>query len=123
MACSFVLLAGLGGHIIYEAARGDAQGDTESARKGGLVSLAITGLATSIDAMEVGVGLAFVDVNIFVVAAVIGLCTCVMVTIGILAGRALSALVGKRAEMMGGVVLIGVGATILYEHLRAPALV
>jgi putative Mn2+ efflux pump MntP len=67
----------------------------------------------------VGVGLAFVDVNIFVAAAAIGLATMTMVTIGVMLGRVLGTMVGKRAEIIGGVVLMLVGATILYEHLSA----
>ena len=88
-------------------------------RSDGFWSLAATGLATSIDAMAVGVGLAFLDVNIGVVALVIGLTTLVMVTLGIMLGRILGSLAGKRAEIMGGVMLIAIGATILYEHLSA----
>jgi small neutral amino acid transporter SnatA (MarC family) len=52
-----------------------------------------------------------------VAAAAIGLATMTMVTIGVMLGRVLGAVVGKRAEMVGGVVLMIVGATILYEHL------
>ena len=52
-------------------------------------------------------------------ATAIGLATCVMVTVGVMLGRVLGAVVGKRAEMVGGVVLMLVGATILYEHLTA----
>ena len=84
-------------------------------------TLAATGLATSIDAAAIGVSLAFLDVHIGVVALVIGLCTLVMVTLGVMLGRALGALVGKRAEIAGGVILILVGAGILYEHLYAVA--
>jgi putative Mn2+ efflux pump MntP len=54
-----------------------------------------------------------------VVAVVIGLCTFSMVTLGVMLGRVLGEMVGKRAEMIGGVILIGVGAVILYEHLVA----
>lgn len=57
------------------------------------------------------------DANIWITAAAIGLCTFTMVTIGIMLGRALGAVVGKRAEMLGGVVLIVIGSTILYEHV------
>jgi putative Mn2+ efflux pump MntP len=63
--------------------------------------------------------LAFVDVNILVAAAAIGLATMTMVTLGMMLGRALGTVVGKRAEMVGGGVLMLVGATILYEHLSA----
>jgi manganese efflux pump family protein len=80
--------------------------------------LAVTGFATSIDAMAVGAGLAFVDVNIYLTAAAIGLATMIMVTIGVMLGRVIGHVVGKRAEAGGGVVLIGIGAAILVEHLQ-----
>jgi putative Mn2+ efflux pump MntP len=65
------------------------------------------------------VALAVVFAVIALIALVIGLCTFGMVTLGIMLGHALGAMVGKRAEMLGGVILIGVGAVILYEHLSA----
>ena len=71
--------------------------------------------------MAVGVGLAFLDVHIGVMATVIGLCTLVMVTAGILLGRVLGQMAGKRAEIIGGVILIAIGGTILYEHLSGAA--
>ena len=63
--------------------------------------------------------MAFVDTPIGIAALVIGLCTFSMVTLGIMLGRVLGALVGKRAEIIGGVILVGVGAVILHEHLSA----
>lgn len=80
--------------------------------------LALTGFATSIDAMALGAGLAFVDVNIYSTAVVIGLATMTMVTIGVMLGRVLGHVAGRRAEMAGGVVLIGIGSNILAEHLK-----
>ncbi|KAG1166364.1 hypothetical protein G6F62_015644 [Rhizopus arrhizus] len=71
--------------------------------------------------MAVGVGLAFVDVNIVVAAIAIGLATTLMVTIGVMLGRALGSVAGKRAEVLGGIALIGIGSLILYEHLTAAA--
>lgn len=79
--------------------------------------LALTGFATSIDAMAVGAGLAFVDVNIYSTAAAIGLATMLMVTIGVMLGRVIGHVAGRRAELAGGVVLIGIGSIILAEHL------
>jgi putative Mn2+ efflux pump MntP len=81
--------------------------------------LALTGFATSIDAMAVGVGLAFLDVSILPVAAAIGLTTFLLVTVGVMLGRVMGVIVGKRAEIVGGVLLIAIGCTILYEHLSA----
>jgi putative Mn2+ efflux pump MntP len=66
--------------------------------------------------MVVGVGLAFLDIEILIPALAIGLCTFIMVTLGVMLGRVLGAMAGKRAELFGGVVLIAIGARILYEH-------
>ena len=85
--------------------------------------LAITGFATSIDAMAVGVGLAFLDVQIAPVALAIGFTTFVAVTAGVMLGRVLGrvlgSVMGKRAELLGGILLIGIGCGILYGHLTA----
>jgi len=83
--------------------------------------LATTGFATSIDAMAVGVSLAFLDVNIIATAAAIGLATLTMVTLGVMLGRVLGVLVGRRAEILGGVLLVGIGSYILFEHLTGMA--
>lgn len=120
---AFVLLGALGLHMIWKALHEDDEdaAEADENRHGNIVTLALTGLATSIDAMAVGVGLAFVQVPIYLVAGVIGLCTFTMVTIGVMAGRALGAVIGRRAELVGGVILILVGAAILYEHLSGAA--
>jgi putative Mn2+ efflux pump MntP len=116
---AFTLLGCLGLHMIYAGLKQESEGTETTKQMHGFWSLAATGLATSIDAMVVGVGLAFLDVNIGVVALVIGLTTLVMVTLGIMLGRILGKLGGKRAEIMGGVMLIAIGTAILHEHLSA----
>ncbi len=78
--------------------------------------LAATGVATSLDALAVGVTLAFVDVNIFTAAVAIGLATFLMATAGTVAGRWLGPLFGRGAELLGGVCLIGIGTKILFDH-------
>lgn len=113
---AFVLLLGLGLHMIYAGFKPEQDADDKPSQHSFFV-LALTAVATSIDALAVGVGLAFVNVDIVVAAAAIGIATLTMVTLGTLLGRVLGSLVGKRAEIVGGVVLIVVGATILYEHL------
>lgn len=115
---AFTLLLILGLHMIYNGLKHEDE-EQEKPGQHSFLILAVTAFATSIDALAVGVGLAFVDVNIWVAAAAIGLATMTMVTIGVMLGRVLGAVVGKRAEMVGGVVLMIVGATILYEHLAA----
>ena len=114
---AFTLLALLGAHMIHAGFRDDREDVAVTPQRHGFWTLATTGFATSIDAMAVGVGLAFLDAEIAVVAVVIGLTTLVMVTLGIMLGRALGKLAGKRAEIGGGVLLILIGVAILYEHL------
>ena len=114
---AFALLAGLGLRMIWVGWHGEVEAAEERPDRHGFWLLALTGLATSIDAMAVGVGLAFIDVEIVPVAVAIGLATFCMVTAGVMLGRVLGALAGKRAEIAGGLVLIVIGAVILAEHL------
>ncbi|WP_263142668.1 manganese efflux pump MntP [Pseudomonas alcaligenes] len=116
---AFTLLLILGLHMIYNGVKQESEAAEKKPTQHSFLILAVTAFATSIDALAVGVGLAFVNVNILVAAGAIGLATLTMVTLGVMLGRVLGTLVGKRAEMVGGVVLILVGATILYEHLAA----
>lgn len=118
---AFGLLCLLGLHMIRQALRSDGGAPAEADPHGNLLTLALAGLATSIDAMAVGVGLAFADVHIAMVAVVIGLCTFGMVTLGVMLGRVLGEMIGRRAEIAGGLILLVVGTTILREHLGAAA--
>jgi len=123
---AFTLLGILGLKMIFAGLReGDGEeGEGEAPQKPGSHSfwgLALTGFATSIDAMAVGAGLAFLNVEILPTAAAIGLATTLMVTVGVMLGRLLGAVAGKRAEIAGGAVLIGIGTLILIEHLSGRA--
>lgn len=113
---AFTLLLLLGLHMVYNGLKHE-EAEEEKPNQHSFLILAVTAFATSIDALAVGVGLAFVDVNILVAALAIGTATTVMVTAGVMLGRVLGNVVGKRAEIIGGIVLMLVGATILYEHL------
>ena len=122
---AFALLALVGGHMIRAALSADEPGedgaedgakDGAMPRRAGPLALVATAIGTSIDAAAVGVGLAFIGVNIWVVAASIGVSTFVLTTIGMLIGKAVGARLGKTAELLGGVALIGIGLLILAEH-------
>ena len=115
---AFGMLCVLGAMMIRNGLGADQEEATPVGRHSFWL-LAATGFATSIDAMAVGAGLAFVEVNIYATAIAIGLATMAMVTIGVMLGRLLGKLAGKRAEMAGGLVLIGIGVGILFEHLHA----
>ncbi|MEB0060021.1 MULTISPECIES: manganese efflux pump MntP [unclassified Variovorax] len=116
---AFTLLGVLGVRMIYAGLKTPAEEEDEKPTRHSFWVLATTGFATSIDAMAVGVGLAFLNVNIFPIAASIGFATFIMVTLGVMVGRVLGKIAGRSAEALGGVVLIGIGSTILYQHLHA----
>ena len=115
---AFTLLLILGCKMIYEGFNHKESVEAKPNQHSTWL-LAITAVATSIDAMAVGVGLAFLNENILSIAAAIGFATLVMVTFGVMLGRILGRIVGKSAEILGGVLLIGIGSTILYQHLLA----
>lgn len=113
---AFVLLSLLGLRMI-RAGLAAPEADVAKPASHSFWVLAITGFATSIDAMVVGVGLAIMGADIVVTAAAIGFSTFVMVTIGVMLGRVLGVIAGRRAEIVGGILLIGIGCVILYEHI------
>lgn len=113
---AFTLLLVLGCKMIYEGFAHQEASETRPAKHSTWL-LAITAVATSIDAMAVGVGLAFLNEDILSIAAAIGFATLVMVTLGVMLGRVFGQMVGKGAEIVGGVLLIGIGSMILYQHL------
>ena len=113
---AFILLVFLGGRMIIEGFRGDSDEACEAPRRHGFWLLVTTAFATSLDAMAVGVGLAFLQVSIVTTALAIGCATFIMSTLGIMVGRFIGPLLGKRAEILGGIVLIGIGSEILWSH-------
>jgi len=114
---AFGLLAIIGGKMLWEAFSGheDKEQDTDSINIRELLVLAV---ATSIDALAVGVSFAFLDdVPIVGAALLIGLITFVITFIGVVLGHRVGNKLGKPAEIAGGVILILIGASILVEHL------
>ncbi|MCF7500166.1 manganese efflux pump MntP family protein [Pseudoalteromonas sp. L1] len=118
---AFVLLVGLGVHMLLESRKEDGDDEEEFApnTKRSFIATLLTAVGTSIDAMTVGISLAFMKVNIYLAAAMIGLATTIMVTIGALLGNVMSGWVGKKAEAIGGIALILIGCGILYSHTYA----
>jgi putative Mn2+ efflux pump MntP len=111
---TFGILGLIGLHMAYKAVHG--RDDRPAPTRHSLGILLMTAIATSLDAMAVGVTLAFVNVDIMTAAAAIGCATFLMATIGTLAGRWLGPLFGRGAEFIGGLCLIGIGAKILFDH-------
>lgn len=112
---AFGLLLLIGGSMIRNALAGEQDDDAAATRSGWLALLTVA-VATSIDASAVGVGLAMADVNIAVTASLIGIVTFLMGFGGVLLGRAAGPLLGRRAELIGGLGLLAIGTKILVEH-------
>lgn len=78
--------------------------------------LLIQGVATSIDALIVGVSFAMVNTNIFVAVVLIGLVTFVFCLLGVPIGKKFGFIIGEKAEIVGGLILIGIGLKIFFEN-------
>lgn len=113
---AFVLLAGIGGRMIYESIFGGEDGEGPALSLRVLLLLAV---ATSIDALAIGIGLRLADpaTPILVAALLIGIVTFGLSLTGGLLGSRLGERFGRSMEALGGAVLIGIGLRILVEHL------
>jgi len=113
---AFGLLLGLGAKLLYEALTPGGPDDTPDPRTGLFVLLGLA-VATSIDAAAAGVTLPTLDVEVWVSLLLIGVITAVCSALGYVLGRRAGAAFGPRLEVVGGVVLIGLGVRVLIEHL------
>ena len=116
---AFILLGGIGLNMIRGALKKEEEEDCAS-NPFQLKNLLIQGIATSIDALAVGVGfsaeLSGYGEGIFT-AAIIGIATAIISTIGAYIGKLFGGLLKQKAEIFGGAVLIAIGLKILIEHL------
>ena len=110
---AFVLLALIGANMIKESFGGDEQLDDDYSAKA-MLPLAV---ATSIDALAVGITFAFLQVNMYIALPLIGGVTFLLSFAGVKLGHAFGAKYKSKAECLGGLVLILIGLKILLEHL------
>jgi putative Mn2+ efflux pump MntP len=112
---AFGLLLFIGAKMIYESFESKAKKYDSDPTKG--LTLLLLSVATSIDALALGLSLAFLSVGIVYPAVVIGLVAFTLTLIGMKMGALLGNLIKKRGELLGGAILIVVGLVILFEHL------
>lgn len=113
---AFILLVLVGGRMIGESFRSrDGRNGKIDITKGFL--LLTLSVATSIDALAVGLSFAFLEVNIALASLSIGVVAFVVTAVGFFLGRKTGKLIGRRAEAIGGTVLIAIGIRILLSHL------
>lgn len=115
---AFVLLAFLGGKMLWDVFHEKEDGEQESAeRRLDHRELFMLAIATSIDALAVGIAFACLDVNIWSSIFIIGVTTLVISFAGVWIGNRFGNRFQKKAEIAGGLVLILIGVKILAEHL------
>lgn len=113
---AFVLLAFLGGRMIYEAVtEKDNEEETDGSLK--IKELFMLAVATSIDALAVGITFAFLSVNIWSSVSIIGVTTFILAFAGVIIGNKFGSRYKNKAEIAGGIILILIGTKILLEHL------
>jgi putative Mn2+ efflux pump MntP len=111
------LLGFVGGKMIYEALHEtDEPKGTGDPTRG--MSLVVLSLATSIDALAVGLSLGVLGVSIWFPATIIGVVAGVLTLAGMLLGQRAGSLLGKRVEILGGLILIGIGIRIVREPVK-----
>ena len=109
----FALLAGLGIHMVIGAFKEEKEHTSDFSHK----TMLILAIATSIDAMAIGISLSIMKTGLWVNVRVIGAITFAMTAIGVVVGNKFGNKLGVKAELIGGFILIGVGLRVLIEHL------
>lgn len=112
---ALILLGAIGGKMLYEAFSHDGE-EEENQGSLSVKSLTILAIATSIDALVVGVTFAFFDVNIVLAITIIGIITFIVSYIGVLLGKKIGKYLNNYAEIVGGIILILIGLSIFLNR-------
>jgi manganese efflux pump family protein len=116
---AFGLLAFVGGKMLWGALQEQRRERVAPNDPTSGWSLVLLSVATSIDALAVGLSLAMIGSPIIVPAVVIGIVAGVLTTVGMLLGRHVGTMWGKRVEVIGGTILLAIGVKIVIEHVLA----
>ena len=115
---AFLLLLFIGGKMITEVARGSNEDETQVIETTlDIKEILILAVATSIDALAVGISFAFLKVEIISSAAMIGITTFILSATGVVVGKKFGVKYKNKATVAGGIILILIGTKILLEHL------
>jgi len=112
----FVLLAGIGGKMIYEG-WSSAEKAVAEGNPFGIRVMLLLAIATSIDALAAGITLPLMHAPLALSIVTIGITTAILSAIGLVAGRHFGARIGPRLDIVGGIVLVALGLTTLLQHL------
>lgn len=113
---AFVLLVYIGAKMAYEGIKGDEGDENNSYEEYSNKRLFILSIATSIDALAVGITFGALSVSILTAAIIIAVITFVICFMGVYLGKIASKILQGKAEIVGGIILIAIGIKILLEH-------
>ncbi len=112
---AFGLLGFVGGKMLLESFRNsDQEGATDISKGWLLITMSV---ATSIDALAVGLSFAFLNVSVAVASPIIGIVAMGVTALGLAVGRKAARVIGKRAETLGGLILMAIAVRVLLTHL------
>jgi len=114
---AFFLLVSIGGKMLYDSFTEDPVCPVETVERLNLKELLLLSIATSIDALAVGITLAFLKTNIILAISLIGIVTFVLSLLAVIIGNYYGNRLQSKAGILGGVVLILIGGKILFSHL------
>jgi putative Mn2+ efflux pump MntP len=112
---AFILLVVVGGKMIVEGIWGDEEDVPREAIR--LIPLLVLSVATSIDALAVGVSFGVLQTAVLVPALIIGIVCSVISFAGVMLGERLESVLGNKMEIFGGIILVLIGIRILFEHM------
>jgi manganese efflux pump family protein len=113
---AFGIFVLIGGKMIFESFKDTAEKKTVNIQKA--LIIIVLAIATSIDALVVGMSFVFLSISIVKATIIIGVITFLVTLPGFYTGKKFGSAYGKKAELLGGLVLVAIGTKILFEHLE-----
>jgi len=114
---AFIILVVIGLKMIIEGFKDETTEIKKSTNFQHVTSILLLAVATSMDALAIGLGFAFLNIDIIIPSLIIGLIAAIFAIAGVFLGTKLEKILGNKIEILGGIILIGIGIKILSEHL------
>jgi putative Mn2+ efflux pump MntP len=114
---AFIILVAIGLKMIIEGFRGEPEDAEEATTFPQITTILLLAVATSLDALAVGLGFALLNIDILLPGIIIGLIAAGFAIAGVFLGTSLEKILGNKIEILGGIILVGIGFKILLEHV------
>lgn len=114
---AFIILSVIGLKMIIKGLRDEKTEIQKSTNFQHITSILLLAVATSMDALAIGLGFAFLNMDIIIPSLIIGIIAAIFAITGVFLGTKLEKILGNKIEILGGIILLGIGIKILSEHL------